>query len=241
MRGILLVARRDFLAYINSWWGWAILAMALLINGLLFNFRAMGTAPRYSAEVLSDFFQNTGGIALFASAVITMRLFAEERQTGTMVLLESSPLSELQVVLGKYLSGVAVLAMYLVLSLYMPAMIFVNGKVSYAEIAVGYLGVLTMGSAAIAIGTWASSVSRNQIIAVVITAVVLTMFVACWMLSRVLDPPFKAIFAYLAFFDKHMQAFQEGRINTESLVYFGSVTFAFLLLSTRALVARRWE
>ncbi|MFZ5481540.1 MAG: ABC transporter permease [Myxococcota bacterium] len=241
MRGILLVARRDFWAYVNTVWGWAILSLALLIDGLFFNVFALTSTARYSAEVLETFFYLTGGVVLAASVFITMRLFAEERQTGTLVLLESSPLSEAQIVLGKYLSGMAFLTLFALLTLYMPALIFVNGKVSYAEIAVGYLGVGLMGSAGIAIGTWASAISRNQLLAGVVGAVVTVFFVACWMMARVLDPPFKAVISYVAFFDKQFQPFQEGRVNTEGIVFFVSVTFAFLLLANRALIARRWE
>src|SRR4051794_8811915 len=112
MRGILLVARRDFWAYINTVWGWAILALALLIDGLFFNVFALTSAPRYSSDVLETFIYLTGGVALAISVFITMRLFAEERQTGTIVLLDSSPLTETQMVLGKYLSGIAFLVMF---------------------------------------------------------------------------------------------------------------------------------
>jgi ABC-2 type transport system permease protein len=226
MRGILLVARRDFWAYINTTWGWFILAATLLLNGLFFNFMALGSAPKYSAEVLETFFQFTGGFALAAAVLITMRLFAEERQTGTMVLLESSPLSEMQVVLGKYVSAMLYITMFALFTLYMPALIFVNGKVAPEEIAVG---------------TWASSISRNQLLAAVISTVVVLFFVICWMLARVVDPPFKALISYIAFFDRQFAGFQEGRINTESVVFFVSVTFAFLLMATRSLISRRWE
>lgn len=241
MRGIWLVARRDFWAYINTYWGWAILALALLIDGLLFNAQGLGTSPKYSADVLEQFFFLTGGVALVAGVFTTMRLFAEERQTGTIVLLESSPLSEAQTVAAKFLSGLAFLGLFLALTTYMPAMIFVNGKVSPEQIAVGYLGILLMGSAGVAIGTWASSISRNQLLAGVISAVVVVFFVACWMLARVLDPPFKAIISYVAFFDKQLQPFQDGRIDTQGIVFFVSITFAFLLLANRSLIARRWE
>lgn len=241
MRGVLLVARRDFWAYINTGWGWFILAATLLLNGVFFNVFALGSTPKYSAEVLESFFQNTGGFALVTSVLITMRLFAEERQTGTIVLLESSPLSEMQIVFGKYLSAMGYLLMFLLFTLYMPAMIFVNGKVSYEEIAVGYLGVLLLGSAGVAVGTWASSLSRNQLLAAVISAVVVVFFVACWMLARVVDPPFKGLISYVAFFDRQFAGFQEGRVNTESVAFFVSVTFAFLLMATRSLVSRRWE
>ena len=241
MSGIWLIARRDFSAFINTMWGWLILSLALLADGVLFNAFALTASSRYSAEVLTDFFFLTGGVALFAAVAITMRLFAEERQTGTIVLLESSPLSEVQAVLGKYLSGLMFLGLFLALTAYMPAMVMVNGKVSIEEIGVGYLGVFLLGSAGIAIGTWASAISRNQLVALIIGAASTLFFVMSWMLSRVLDPPFKGLFAYLAFFDKQLQPFQEGRINTEGVVFFMSVSFAFLLLATRSLIARRWE
>ncbi|MSP54057.1 MAG: hypothetical protein EXR69_00385 [Myxococcales bacterium] len=241
MSGIWLIARRDFSAFINTWWGCVILSLTLLIDGVLFQAVAMTATPRYSADVLTDFFFLTGGVVLIAGVFTTMRSFAEERQTGTMVLIESSPLSETQAVMGKYLSGLMFLALLLGLTAYMPGMIFVNGKISEQQIAVGYLGVFLMGAAGIAIGTWASAISRNQLLSLVIAAVITVFFVLCWMLSRVLDPPFKGLFAYMAFFDKQFQPFQEGRINTEGIVFFVSVSFAFLLLATRSLIARRWE
>jgi ABC-2 type transport system permease protein len=241
MNGILLVARRDFWAYVNTMWGWAILALCLLIDGLFFNVFALTDKPKFSAEVLEQFFYVTGGVVLTASVFVTMRLFAEERQTGTLVLLETSPLTEAQVVFGKYLSGMAFITLFCALTLYMPAMIFVNGKVSYEEIAVGYLGMLLMGSAAVAAGTWASAIARNQLLAGVVSAVVIVFFVACWMLARLLDPPFSDVVAYMAFFDKQFQPFQEGRIETSAVAFFVSSTFAFLLLANRSLIARRWE
>lgn len=241
MKGIWLVARRDFWAYVNTYWGWLILTLALLISGLLFNALAMGKDARYSADVLGQFFYNTGGVMLVAVVFTTMRLFAEERQTGTIVLLESSPLTEMQMVLGKYLSGMMFLTLFLSLTSYMPALIFVNGKVSYAEIGVGYLGMMLMGSAGTAMGTWASAVSRNQLLSAVIAGVTVVLFIFCHWLSLVVDPPFKALFAFLAIYNKAYQGFIDGRINTFAVVYLVSLTFGFLLLATRSLVARRWE
>lgn len=241
MRGIWLVARRDFQAYVNTTWGWAILTLALLLDGLFFNAFALTNTAQYSAEVLEKFFYHTGGVVLVAAVFVTMRLFAEERQTGTIVLLESSPLSEVQVVLGKYLSGVAFLLLLCALTLYMPAMILKNGKVGKEEILVGYLGLALMGSAAVAVGTWASSIARNQLFAGVVAAAVVVFFVACWILAKVLDPPFRDLVSYLSFFERQYKPFQEGRIDSENVVFFLSLTFGFLLLATRSLVARRWE
>jgi ABC-2 type transport system permease protein len=241
MKGILLVARRDLWAYINTVWGWTILALALLFDGLFFNAFALTNTAKYSADVLDQFVFLTSGITLTAAVLITMRLFAEERQTGTIVLLDSSPLSEAQIVLGKYLSGMGFLTVFLILTGYMPAMIFVNGKVSPEQIAVGYAGILLMASAGVAIGTWASALSRNQLLAAVISAAVTVFFVGCWWVARLLDPPFKAVVSYVAFFDQQLKPFQQGRLDTQGVVFFLSLTFAFLLLANRSLIARRWE
>jgi ABC-2 type transport system permease protein len=241
MRGILLVARRDFAAYVNTIWGWLIIAVALFIDGVFFHALALTNTAQYSADVLSKFFFNSGGVALGVGVVVTMRLFAEERQTGTMVLLESSPLSDRQLVFGKYLSAMMFMAFLHLLSLYMPAMIFVNGKVSIEQIAVGYLGIMLMSSAGVAIGTWASSVSRNQILAAVLGGVLVLMFVLCHWLAKVTDAPFKELFANAAFYAKQFAPFEDGRVNTENVFYFVSLTFGFLLLATQSLTARRWE
>ena len=241
MNGIWLIARRDFAAYVNTFWGWGILALALMIDGILFYTFGLGKTAKYSAEVIQQFFYLTGGVTLIAAIPVTMRLFAEERQTGTIVLLETSPLSERQLVIGKYLSGMMFVVAFALLTSYLPAFVFVNGKLGVEEILVGYLGILLMGSAGVSIGTWASAISRNQIFSAVLGAVGIAGFVVCWKLGQQVDAPFKAVVSYLAFFDRQFEPFQEGRLNTESVVYFLSVSFAFLLMATQSLCARRWR
>jgi ABC-2 type transport system permease protein len=123
----------------------------------------------------------------------------------------------------------------------MPMLIFVNGKVSWAQIGAGYLGLLLLGGATLAIGTFGSAVSRNQLVAGVVGAGVVVLMLLGWMLGRITEEPVSGVLSYLALFDRHFQPFMRGRINTESIVYFLSVGFAFLMLATRALGARRWQ
>lgn len=241
MRGVLLIARRELAAYVNSFWGYLVVVAILVIDGLLFNAYALGDDPRYSAEVLQDFFRFSFGTTCIAGILLTMRLVAEERQTGTIVLVDSSPLSDWQIVGGKYLSAMAVLGVLTLATLYMPALIFVNGKVSVGHIVSGYLGLLLVGSVATAIGTFASVASRSQLVAAVIGAAILVFILVTWMLAKIAEPPFAELFSYMALFDKHFQPFRRGRINSESVVYLVSVTYVFLMLSTRWLAARRWR
>ena len=103
MKTILLLAKRELEYYINTIWGYLVLGIVLLIDGILFNAFALTSTPRLSSDVLEDFFYFASGTTMVAGILLAMRLFAEERQTGTLILLESSPISDSQIVLGKFL------------------------------------------------------------------------------------------------------------------------------------------
>ena len=90
MNTVSLLVRRELRSYFDTSWGWIILALVLVLDGLLFNAFALGTRERYSANVLSDFFYFSSGTTMIAGILLTMRLIAEERQTGTFTLLELS-------------------------------------------------------------------------------------------------------------------------------------------------------
>lgn len=239
MTGILLIAKRDFGAYLNGLTGYVILAAVLFANGLAFQLFSLGQGPQYSHEILQQFLLWTFGFTTIAALLLTMRSIAEERQQGTDVLLHTAPITDGQIVVGKYLAAMAVLAIFLVLTLYMPGLIFVNGKISFAHIGVGYLGLLCAGSAATSIGIFASSLFRNQVSAVIVGGVIALTMTLFWLLADKTEPPFSDVFAYMAWFDKHFTPFQKGRLETSGLVFFSSVTYAFLLLTTRVLEGRR--
>ena len=242
MSGMLLIARRELGAYFNSIWGYVVVSVILAINGLFFNAFAVTDKPKLSSEVLESFFEYTWGLTVIAAILLTMRLIAEERQTGTLTLLDSSPLSDAQVVGGKFLSAFLFLSVFTLLSLYMPALIFVNGKVSLGHIAAGYAGILLTAGSTLAMGTFASSVTRSQVVAAIIGGVLLAFFILCWLVARIADPPVDGIFAYMAYFDAHFHTtFRRGQIHLKDVVYYLSLTWVFLLLATRVLSARRWR
>lgn len=241
MNAVLLLAGRELRTYFNTSWGWLVLASVLLFDGLFFNVFGLTERPRYSAEVLEQFFFYTSGTMMIGGLFLTMRLLAEERQTGTLVLLESAPISAAQVVAGKFLGAWGFMLVILACTAYMPALIFVNGKVAVAQVAVGYLGVALAAGTTIAIGTFASALARNQLLAVVLGGAFTLVLVICWFISRFTEAPLSDVLSYVALWDKHFQPFMRGRLNTENVVYFASVSFAFLLGATRALQARRWQ
>lgn len=241
MTAVLQIARRELGNFLNSWWGWVILALILLFDGLAFNVYAVGFTPKYSSDVLEAFFEASTVTVMIGGVLLAMPTIARERSAGTLALLQTAPVEESQVITGKYLGALGFLTVIKALTIYMPMLIEVNGKVSWGHIAAGYLGLFALGAAVVAIGVFASAVSRNQLLAAVLGGAIVGFFILCWLVSRMSEPPLKPVFAYMALFDKHFQPFMRGRINTESLVYYASLAFGFLLLATRALKARRWQ
>ncbi len=120
------------------------IAGALLIDGIYFYWKGL-TEKLVSAQVLSEFFYGASGTTMIAGIVLAMRLLAEERQTGTLTLLNTSPVKDSEIVLGKFVSAFGVLALMTAFTVYMPLLIFVNGKVSVGHIVVGLRGAAAAG------------------------------------------------------------------------------------------------
>jgi ABC-2 type transport system permease protein len=241
MKPILLIAKRELGAYLRSWTGYVIIAAVLAVDGLLFNAYALGGTDKRSAEVLSLFLYFSSGTTMIASVFISMRLLAEERQTGTLALLYSSPVRDGEIVMGKFLSALAFLAILTGATLYMPLMIFIHGKISWGHIFGGYLGLLLLGSASLAIGTFGSSLARTQVLAAIASGCMIVAMLVAWLVGRVTERPLSEIFSALALHGLHFQAFQSGIIHLRDVVYYLAITYVFLFASTRVLEARRWR
>ncbi|MCX6105772.1 MAG: ABC transporter permease [Proteobacteria bacterium] len=237
----LLVAGRELRAYFSTWMGYVICAAALFIEGLLFNAYAVGNQPKVSADVLADYFYFASGMTMVAGVFLAMRLLAEEKQNGTLVLFYTSPISERQIVYGKFLSALCFSLIIQLLSLYMPGLVFMVGKVSLGHLAAGYLMLTLLGACAISISLFASAISPNQLVAGVTGALFLVTFLILWMVADVVSPPLKELFGYLAIHNRHFVPFAQGIVHTRDVIYYGSVVVFFLECSVRALEARRWQ
>lgn len=237
----LLIARREIAGYTRTLSGYIIIAIILALNGLFFNAFALGKAAERSATVLSNFFYATSGFTIVASVFISMRLLAEERQAGTLPLLYSSPVKDRDIVLGKYLAGLAFLAVFLVCTVYMPVLIMVNGKVSAGHIFAGYLGLLLLGSASLAVGTFGSALARNQLLAAIITSCMLVGLILCWLLARITEQPLADVFSALSLWNQHFPPFQSGLVHVRDVAYYLLLTYVALFAATRVLEARRWR
>lgn len=241
MNNAWLIAKRELSAYLRSPLGYVIAAAVLLIDGIYFYAFGLGEGPRLSADVLYRFFDGASGTTMIAAIALSMRLIAGEREHKTLVLLNTAPVRDREIVAGKFLAALCLLTALTALTAYMPALIFVNGRVSLGHILVGYTGILLLGAASLSIGLFASTLAKSQIIAVILGAALLGTLVLLWMVARVTDPPLSHFLAALAIHHEHQRAFMVGTLKLENLAFYVGVTYFFLLAATKTLEARRWR
>ena len=243
MRAISVIARRELAAYMHSSLGIVIAAVTLLLDGLLFYAEALGPAAgsRLSAEVLDRFFYLTSGLVVIAALALSVRLIAEERQTRTIALLKTAPVSDWQVVLGKFTGAFVFLAGITLLSLYMPLLVLVNGRISIAQVLIGYFGLFLIGAANLAIGLFATALTRSYLMAAAVGSLVSAALFLFLQLSVVTDPPLSIVLGGLKMHHSHFEGFQLGVLHLRNVVYYVAITYFFLLLATKVMEAKRWE
>jgi ABC-2 type transport system permease protein len=241
MSTALLIARREFSSYFRSWIGPALMAGTLLVDGLLFYWLNGLDQKRLSGEVLQQFFYNASGPTMIAAILLTIRVLAEERQTGTLILLNTSPVKDRDIVIGKFLAAYGVLALTTLLSVYMPAWLFVHGKVAVGHIVVGYLGLLLLGAAITAIGVFGSALASSQVVALVVSAVIAAVFVLLWMVAKATEPPLNQYLGALAVHHENFRPFMQGILQPSGVIFYLVFTYAFLFASVKVLEARRWQ
>jgi ABC-2 type transport system permease protein len=240
---VSVILRRELAAYLTSAHGYVVAAALLLLAGVLFYAEALGPSAgeRLSADVLARFFFNTSGLIAVAAVALSVRLLTEERQTGSVVLLNTAPVADHQIVLGKFLGALAFLAALTLATIYMPLLVMVNGRISWGHVAVGYLGLILLGAAVLAVGLFASALTRNTLAAAVAGGAFTGALFLFYPLSFVVDPPLARVFAGLGLHGRHFADFQIGVLHLRDVVYYLSVAYLFLLLATKTLEARRWQ
>ncbi|HEX7926822.1 MAG TPA: ABC transporter permease subunit [bacterium] len=241
MTAVLLIARRELAAYFSNLSGYLILAGHLLLTGLLFNVYAVGNQPKFSQLVLEHFFYFASGMAMITAVLLAMRLIAEERQLNTLVLLRTAPITERQIVWGKFLSALAFLLITLAISIYMPALIFLHGKVSVLQILSGYLGLALLGATCIAVTLLASAWSGSQMMAGAIGGILVTLLLVVWLLGQVTTEPLKSLFAYVALHNLHFVPFSRGIVAARDVVFYASMITLLLEAAVRSLESWRWR
>lgn len=239
-RGVALIIRRELGTLLGTRAGWVLLSLSLAVAGILFNTRAVGSTARFSADVLGQFFHDTSGIILCVGFLLALRSVVEERKGGTLALLMNSSLTEGEVIVAKYLGAMAFLALFCLLSLYVPGLVFLRGAVSVGHVVVGYLGLLLYGSAVVAVGVWASAIARGWLVAGAVSGATLAVIHTLWLLARRVDGPLGDLLGALAIHDRHFLPFKQGVLSSVHVLFYLTVTLVFLALGRNGLEARRW-
>jgi ABC-2 type transport system permease protein len=212
---------------------YALIAVFLLLMGYTF------TSILFVNKVasLAHIFFQMSALFLLLVPIIAMRLVAEERKTGTLEVLLTAPVREIEVVLAKFVASMTLIAVMLALSVSYPVVLAVYGHPDWGPVYSGYLGLLLFAGALLSIGLVVSSLTSNQIVAAVIS---LGIFFLLWMIDSVgylLPDPFDTVSVNLSLL-AHLSPFALGSVFLSDVGFFLSVILAGLLLSVRALARR---
>ncbi len=246
MSGLLATLLRELRAYFFSPLAYIVAALLLLVNGLVFSL-IVSYLNQPGVDIgapLELFFGQTiyfWLVLLFASPALTMRVLSEERRSGTIEVLMTAPVSEGQVVMGKYLA-----ALLFYISLWLPTVIYAGvlahyGEVDWGPVAAGYLGILGIGTLFLAVGMFATSLTKSQLVAAVIAFALLVPIFSFGLLEGLFnDETLRQGLSYLNLW-QHMEDFSKGIVDTRRLVYYVSGAALFLFLAVRALEAKKWR
>ena len=238
MRRIALICGKEIGTYLSSPMAYIVSAIFIALSGASFTTYLAQTS--YSDTSIRGFLETGQLLILLFSALLTMRLISEERKLGTWELLLTAPVREYEIVLGKFFSCLLVLAGMLILTLYFPLLLLVFGDPDIGPILTSYLGLFLLGSASVAIGIFASSLTPNQIVSAVVAGGILFGLWFLGMVGSLIPEPLGEILSYFSL-SEHFPGFVRGVVDTRDLVYYLSVTAVFLFLSVRSIETERWR
>ena len=255
MSNILAIANKELKSYFVSPIAYVVVGLFAVLFGVFFvsslsfllriSLQAgmMQGAPPININeyMIRPLLGNTGVIMLFVLPMITMRSYAEEKRSGTIELLISSPLTDWQIILGKFLGAVCLFVLMLAVTGIHMAILFWYGEPELAPILSGYLGLFLMGASFISIGLLISSATKNQVVAGMVTFAVLLLF---WVIRWLGDPAggttTSQVLAYLSVLD-HFDDFSKGVIDTSHLTYYASFIIFGLFLTAKSVDSERWR
>jgi ABC-2 type transport system permease protein len=254
MSNVIAIARKELRSYFASPIAYVVIGMFALTFGFFFyslllyfdrqsmQAGGMGGGPSVNVneQLLRPVFLNATVIFLFVLPLITMRTYSEEKRSGTIELLLTSPLSDLQIILGKFFGAMGLYAAMLAVTLVHIGLLFVFGSPEWRPIATTYLGLLLMGGCFMSVGLFISSLTKNQIVASAITfGVFLMLWVINWIASF-MGPTAQQVLNYLSITD-HLDDFTKGILDTKHLVYYISFITFGLFLTARSVDTERWR
>ena len=255
MQNIFAIWQREMRSYFVSPIAYVVLTVFLFLSG--FFFFSILTAVVQSTMMQGQFgqgmepvdvpgivtrslFQTTSVVLLFMIPMLTMGLFAEEKKRGTIELLLTTPVGNFQAMIGKYLASVTFLVIMFLASGVTISALFLYGRPEWKPILAGYLGMLLYGAALLAIGLFISTLTENQIVAVVIAFGV---SLVLWLIDAFTTSAqgvTREVVSYLSII-RHLEDFIKGVIDTSHVIYYLTFAFVGLFLTYRSLESMRWK
>lgn len=254
MRNVLTIWRKELHSYFVSPIAYILLVMFGLIFGFFFwnalayfNFMGIQSQMRgqmyplnLNEEVIRPLLSNVSVVGLFFIPLITMRLFAEEKRTGTIELLATSPVRDIEVILGKWLAAMCLYGCMLLFTALNFGFLFRYGNPDWKPLAIGYLGLLLQAGGLLAIGTFISTLTKNQIIAGAVTfGVCLLLWVLEWV-SGYESSTWAQVLAYMSVIT-HFESFGKGVLALKDAIFYLTIIFLGLFFTARSMESLRWR
>ena len=254
MRNTWIMWQKELNSYFVSPIAYFLLAMFAVVSGLFFwvylrdfveygmemQMRGQAIPMNINEQVIRPLLSTEGVIGLFLIPLITMRLFAEEKRSGTIELLATSPIRDSEVILGKWLAALTLYACMLLLAALNFAFLFKYGNPDWKPLAIGYLGLLLQAGALLAIGTFISTLTKNQIIAGAATfGVCLLLWVLEWV-SGYETATWAQVLAYMSIIT-HFESFAKGVLDSKDAIFYVTVIFLGLFFTARSMESLRWR
>jgi len=252
MRNVIAIADKELRSYFASPIAYILIGFFLLPFGVFFYLylasfvkqslqaAQYGGAMNVNQQVIRYVLQNASVIILFIMPMITMRTYSEEKRSGSIELLLTSPLTDVEIILGKFFGALGLYAALLAVTLLYMAILFVYGNPEWRPLVAGYLGLLLMGGAFISIGLLISSTTNNQIVAGVITFVVFLLFWIIGWFADTAGPTVGPITSWLSI-TEHFDDFSKGIIDTKHVLYYLSLITFGLFLTAKSVDTERWR
>ena len=254
MRNTLAIARKELRSYFASPIGYIAVGVFALLYGyfyvamLDYFVRQSMQAGQFGGPqamnvnqmMIRPLLQNVTILLLFVMPMITMRAYAEEKRSGTIELLLTSPLSDAEIIVGKFLGALLLWCLMLAVSLIHLALLYAYGRPEWKPIVTAYLGLVLMGGCFISVGLFISSLTKNQVVAAVVTfAVFLFLWIITW-IGSFSGPTVDSVTQYLSIVDQ-FDDFAKGVIDTSHIIYYVSFIGFGLFLTAKSVDSERWR
>ena len=254
MRNILAIAHKELKSYFSSPIAYIVIGFWALLYGYFFiailqffvrqsmQMSQFGgpQSMNVNQQLIRPLLQNVTILDLFLLPMVTMRTYAEEKRSGTIELLLTSPVSDFEIIMGKFLGAMALYTVMLAVTLLHIGLLFWYGRPEWKPIVTAYLGLRLLGGCFVSLGLLISSMTKNQIVAGMVTFAIFLMFWVITWIGSFSGPTVDKLTQYLSIID-HLDDFNKGVLDTSHLIYYLSFITFGLFLTAKSVDTERWR